>query len=342
MIADIAAALECAIADLTGQPYHLADRKLEAAHANVERVWQAMMAYPLTEPLAQDHRPVAVLQNDSDLIRDLYNRCDYAGTLGHLIGLVPELHAAAHDHDARLALELMVSVYGAAMGSLLNLGYHAHAWLAAERCTDAAQSLEDSVALAVAAANNARVAAHSGAYGPARSMCTRAANDLERNLAAPAALETLGFLHLTRGHHAIGLKDLPTAEDHFTEAASIADRTGETTSWDLAFGPNNVALWQMAAEVDTGKPDKAIQTGRRIQVGSLIPTRAVAFYLDMARSLADLQQSEAAVRMLLSAERIAPQHTRSATPAHVVARSLLDRTNSSELRGLCERMGIAQ
>jgi transcriptional regulator with XRE-family HTH domain len=37
MIADLAAALECSVTDLTGQPYAPADRTLEAAHIHVER-----------------------------------------------------------------------------------------------------------------------------------------------------------------------------------------------------------------------------------------------------------------------------------------------------------------
>jgi transcriptional regulator with XRE-family HTH domain len=344
LIADVAAALECAVTDLTGQPYVPADRKLETAHAHVERVWQAMMALPLTEPASVAAPPLALIERDAALARELYNRCDYAGALSRFAGLLPAMHAASHGPDRRLVLKLMVPVYGCAMGTLLNLGYPAHAWLAVERCTEAAQHLEDPVALAVAACNRGRVQAHSGAYGPARSVCERAADELDNHLAEPAALETLGFLHLPMALHTIGLKDLPTAEDHLTEAAAVAERTGETESWDLAFGPSNVALWKMAAELDTHQPGKALETAQRVQVGRLLPTRQVAFYLDMARGTADVRRYDDAVRMLMTAERIAPQHARSATPAREVARSLLTSgrpvANSTELRGLCERLGV--
>jgi transcriptional regulator with XRE-family HTH domain len=345
VIADVAAALECSVTDITGQPYLPADRNLETAHAHVDQVWRAMMAHPLTEPPSREHRPLSVLEQESDLVRDLYNRCDYAGTLSRLADLVPELHAAAHGGDARRALEMQVPVYGAAMGSLLNLGYPAHAWLAVERCTEAAQRLDDPIAGAVAAANKARVSASSGAYAPARSVCTRAADELERDLAAPAALEALGFLHLARAHHSIGLKDRDAAGDHLAEAETIAQRTGETTSWDLAFGPNNVALWKMAVALDTGEAGRALETARGVQVGSMLPTRQVAFYIDMARGLADVRRDQDAVRMLLTAERTAPQYTRSSTAARVVAWSLLNKARrtagSSELRGICERIGVA-
>src|SRR5262249_23803005 len=134
MVADIAAALECSVPDITGQPYLPADRSLEIAHANVDRVWRAMMAHPLTEPPTSGRRSIEVLEQESALVRGLYNCCDYAGVLGRLVGLVPELHAAVQGPDTKRALHLHVPVYGAAMGALLNLGYPAHAWLAVERC----------------------------------------------------------------------------------------------------------------------------------------------------------------------------------------------------------------
>jgi transcriptional regulator with XRE-family HTH domain len=345
LIADIAAALECSVTELTGQPYVPADRKLEFAHARVEQVWRAMMAHPLTEPPTGEARAIAYLDQEGGLIRDLYNRCDYAGVLSRLVEFVPELHAAALGQDARLALELMVSVYGVAMGSLLNLGYPAHAWLAVERCTEAAQRLEDPVALAVAASDSARVSAASGAYGAARSVCTRAADELEHNLALPSALEALGFLHLARAHHNAGLKDLSTADDHLVEAARIAERTGETTTWDLMFGPSNAALWRMAFELDTGRAGEAMETAGLVQAAALPATRQVYFYIDMARGYADLHRIDDGVRMLLRAEQVAPQHARSSTAAKVAARSLLYEARraavGSQLRGLCERLGVA-
>jgi transcriptional regulator with XRE-family HTH domain len=343
MIADLAAALECAITDLTGQPYVPADRDLETAHAQVERVWRALMAHPLTEPADTAAPPVDQLAAETELVRNLYDRCDYAGALTRLGSLIPALHAAARNEGARRALDLMVPVYGAAMGSLLNLGYPAHAWLAAERCAEAAGHLEDPVALAVAACNSGRVQAAGGAYGPARTVVDRAAGELEHHLDAPAAVEVLGFTHLARAHHTLGLKDPAAAAGHLAEARTIADRTGETTSWDLAFGPVNAALWTMTAQLDSGEPGRAIQTGRGIAVGGLPPTRQVAFYIDMARGLSADGHDDEAVAMLLAAERVAPQYTRSSTAAKVVARSLLPqarRPAGSRLRGLCERMGV--
>ncbi|MFY1672509.1 helix-turn-helix domain-containing protein [Plantactinospora sp. WMMB334] len=334
MVVDLAAALECSVVELTGQPYVPADRQLDAARIDAERVWLEMMRHPPTEPSSVTNQHPAAVQRESNLVRDLYGRCDYAGAMHRLIGLIPALRLGENRREA-------VPVYGVVMGCLLNVGFPAHAWLAAEQCVAAAQRQDDPVGLAVAAANQARVLSYTGAYGPARAACDRAADDLDRDLSAPAALDLMGFLHLARAHHSAGLRDVAGAEAHLAEATRIADRTGETDAWDMAWGPRNVALWQMALQLDTGRAGEAIETARGIRVADLPAVRQVYFYMDMARALADVARHHDAVRMLLAAERVGPQHTRSSAAARETARLLLRRGSAgSELRGLCERMGV--
>ncbi|TWJ29105.1 helix-turn-helix protein [Micromonospora sagamiensis] len=336
MVVDLAAALECSVFDLTGQAYTPADRQLDAARIDAERVWRIMMDTPLTTSPGAGVTAEQI-RREAALVRDLYGRCDYAGALRRLVDLVPALHDLT---DRRTALVEMVPVYGVAMGALLNVGYPAHAWLAAERCSEAAGLLDDPVAAGVAAANRARVSAYSGAYGPARALCDAASADLQGS-SADSALDVLGFLHLARAHHLAGLRDHARAEDHLAEAARIAAHTGETTSWDLAWGPRNVALWRMAYQLDTGRPEAAMGTAAGVDVTGLPAVRQVYFWLDMSRAAEGTGRDRDAVRMLLAAERVGPQHTRSSISARETVRSLLRRgATSSELRGLCERMSI--
>jgi transcriptional regulator with XRE-family HTH domain len=342
LVADFAAALECSVVDLTGQPYLPADRKLEAAHISAERLWQQMMALPLDEPPSAGRAPDGDLSREAELIRSLYARTDYAGVLGRLVDLVPVLHTAAHGPDRVAALTAAVELYGAGMGSLLNLGHPAYALLAAQRCTEAAQRLEDPASVAVAAINRGRVSAHTGAYASARSIVTRAADELERHADAPAALDVLGFSHLSRAHHSTGLRETGVAGEHLAEAAAIAARTGETSAWDLEWGPRNVALWTVTHQIDTGRAGDAVATASGISAAALPAVRAVYLYTDLARALTDVSRGDDAVRMLLTAERIAPQHTRSSAAAREIARSLLRQSSrsSTTIQGLCERMGV--
>lgn len=336
MAVDLAAALECSVADLTGQAYTPADRQLDAARIDAERVWRTMMDTPMTGR-ADTAATTEQVQREAALVRGLYGRCDYAGALRRLVDLVPAMHGLT---DRRAALTEMVPVYGVAMGSLLNVSFPAHAWLAAERCAQAAGLLGDPVAAGVAAANRARVSAYSGAFGPARTLCDVAAADLAGS-ATEGALDVLGFLHLARALHVAGLRDYATAEGHLTEAAQIATRTGETDSWDLAWGPRNVALWRMAFELDTGRPEAALETAAGVELAGLPAVRQVYFWLDMGRAAESVGRDRDSVRMLLTAERVGPQHTRSSAAARETARALLrKRVTSPELRGLCERMSL--
>ncbi|MFI6131452.1 helix-turn-helix domain-containing protein [Micromonospora sp. NPDC051141] len=336
MIVDLAAALECSAVDLTGQAYTPADRQLDAARIDAERLWRAMMDNPMG--VRSDTTAVAEqVRREAALVRDLYGRCDYAGALRRLVDLVPAMHGLV---DRRAALTEMVPVYGVAMGALLNVSYPAHAWLAAERCAEAAGLLDDPVAVGVAAANRARVSAYSGAYRPAREWCDAAAADLAGS-AAQGALDVLGFLHLARALHLAGLRDFAGAQDHLVEAGLIAAHTGETDSWDLAWGPRNVALWRMAFLLDTGRPEAAMATAAGVDLTGLPAVRQVYFWLDMGRAAEAVGRDREAVRMLLAAERVGPQHARSSVAARETARSLLrGGAASPELRGLCERMSL--
>jgi hypothetical protein len=98
----------------------------------------------------------------------------------------------------------------------------------------------------------------------------------------------------------------------------------------------------MAFEVDTHRSGQAVRTAAGIRLAGLPAVRQVYYYLDLARALTDLSQGREAVRMLLAGERTGPQHVRSSAAGRETARRLLHAgVSGSDLRGLCERMGLA-
>ena len=73
--------------------------------------------------------------------------------------------------------------------------------------------------------------------------------------------------------------------------------------------------------------------------------RQVFYYADTARALTRLRSRDReAIRFLLTAERLAPQHVHTSALARETTRALLDRSNrrtgGTELRGLAERLQI--
>jgi hypothetical protein len=114
----------------------------------------------------------------------------------------------------------------------------------------------------------------------------------------------------------------------------------------LFFGPTNVDIWRIGIEVDDGDPLRAAGIARRTTAGA-IPAglRQVFYYADTARALTLLgDHDREAIRFLLTAERIAPQHVHTSAPIGSATRTLLDRSHrragGAELRALCERMGF--
>ncbi len=74
--------------------------------------------------------------------------------------------------------------------------------------------------------------------------------------------------------------------------------------------------------------------------------RQVFYYAETARALARMRgKDREAIRYLLTAERIAPQHVHTSAVAQETTRALLERSRrqagGAELRGLCQRMQVA-
>jgi transcriptional regulator with XRE-family HTH domain len=359
MLADIAAALECSPADLAGIPVPATDRAAVAAHAAVHGIRQALVdidldpAGPAAGP-ANDlagARPagtpaVAGLARTLDLVDTLRQACDYAGAARLTAGLLRDLHAAAAaaaGDERAAALRMLVHATFIASSMLRNLGHPADGWLGAERCHDAARATGDPVLRGYAAYARACAANACGSYDRGLALAARAVDELRGH---PGGEEVLGTLMLSCAYSSRGRRNTDDSRTWTAEAAGLAARTGETTTMGLWFGPTNVGIWRVGIEVDGDDPGRAAEAARttdpaRVPVGF----RQVFYYADTARALARLRKDRQAIRFLLTAERVAPQHVHTSAVAQETTRALLERSRraagGAELRGLCERMRVA-
>ncbi|GIE93018.1 helix-turn-helix domain-containing protein [Paractinoplanes rishiriensis] len=341
MLADIAGALECAPVDLAGTPVPAADRAAVAAHAAVHGVRQALVDVDLTEPAGERAvPPMTELTRVVELADSLRQACDYAGTARLLPDLLRNLHAAA-------AWRLLCHATFMASSVLRNLGYPADSWLGAERCRDAAEAAGDPVLRGYAGYARAGAATACGAYQRGLTLAGRAVDDLRPHAGLPGGTEVLGTLQLICAYASRGLKKLDDSRQWLAEADGLAGRTGETTTMGLYFGPTNVGIWRIGVEVDGGDPGRAAETARSTNPAA-IPAgfRQVFYYADTARALARMRgRDREAVRFLLTAERLAPQHVHTSAMAQETTRMLLERSRrqagGTELRGLGERMQVA-
>lgn len=344
LLADIAAALECEIGDLTGTPVASMDPAVVSAQAAVNTIRQALIEVDLEEKPGAPTAPLPELRQRADLIRDLFYRYDYAGIGNHLPALLRQLHAeAVAGTDRAEAMRLLVEVTHDAGFTLRFLGHGGDQWLAAERCWQVAQTLNEPAALATAAFARSHAATGSGAYVRGLRLAERAVDEISDCLSAPDALPLLGMLQLTCAYATRALRRDSDSRAWVNEAANVANRTGETTV--MHFGPTNVSMWRVMIEADGGDPELAASIAQETRP-SIVPavSRQTDFHIDTARVLARLHRDQAAIRHLLTAERIGPQMVRSSALVRETARAMLDRAQrkagGTELRGLCERVGI--
>jgi transcriptional regulator with XRE-family HTH domain len=343
VLAEIAAALECSTSELVGVSVPAADRETVAAQVAVHGIRQALVEADLRERPDLAPPPVTELTRTLALVDALRRACDYAGAGRIVPDLLRSAHAAAAGPERPEALRVLCEAAFHASGVVRNLGHPAEAWPAAERSREAAEAVDDPVLMAFAAYARAGAASACGSFQRSLTLASSAIDRLQPHLAADGALETLGILQLICADAGRGLKRLDDSRAWSSEAAALATRTGESDAMGLFFGPTNVNIWRIAIEVDGGEPGRAVEI-----MGGTNPAvidagcRQVFYYADAARAYAQLKGKEReAVRFLLTAERIAPQHLHASRLAQETTRALLERSGGTQLRGLCERMGVA-
>ncbi|MEU4242902.1 hypothetical protein [Actinoplanes sp. NPDC026619] len=226
---------------------------------------------------------------------------------------------------------------------LRNLGHPADAWLGAERCRDAAEAAGDPLLRGYAAFARAGAAMACDSFDRALALAGRAIDDLHGRA---GSAEVVGTLQLLCAYASRGRRNLDDSRTWAAAATELAARTGETATMGLYFGPTNVGIWRIGIEVDGDEPGRAAEVARGTEPAAIAAGfRQVFYYADTARALARLRKDREAIRFLLTAERIAPQHVHTSAVAQETTRALLERAQrqagGSELRGLCERMQVA-
>ncbi|WP_326558619.1 helix-turn-helix domain-containing protein [Micromonospora sp. NBC_01796] len=344
-LASIAQGLRCPVTDLTGQPAAPVDHGDAQVSGSVYETLRAVIEADLQyRPAQADALPITALTHELDLIRDLRARCDYAGATTRIPSLLRGLHLAAYGSERAEALRALVIAEDTASFVVRYAGNPAAACLVADRAQQAAEALDQPVMLGLAAFARSHAATGCGLYERALTIADHAARDLEAHTNLPDGREMLGQLYMTQAYALYALGRAEDAMEPVALAERIAADTGDSDALRLMFGPTNINFWRIAMEADGDSPGRAVEIARGTTphaVDSI--SRQFAFYSDTGRALARTGRDAEALRMLLAADRLAPQRMRNPIMVETV-RSLLERsrrgTGWTELRGLCERLGI--
>jgi transcriptional regulator with XRE-family HTH domain len=355
LIEDLADALGCAVADLTGQPYPTLDRATIEGRATLPGISLALNDFgpddvPDVTPRSLDE--LVAWANSANEHRD-QGRFALAGR--DLGTLLTELHAhalmAGSTDQARAftALVLACVVAGDVANRIagdVNLSVSATG-----RAYDMACRYGDAALMGFSRWCWALQLMWLAARGRASRVLTAGIDELGSSACLDRddtfAAEMLGMTHLAQAQRAARDKQNDHARMHLAEAEEIAARIGECNGLKMHFGPTNVAVWRLAIGIEMGEGGRAYELVTQTPLDVAIlnsQERSAALYFDLTRALVQdgANRDAEAIRHLDTADRLAPTRMRN----DPIARDLvvmLDRRAKHriwELDSLCNRFGI--
>jgi len=358
MLAELARVLRVPLGELVGLPVLLEDDRqqddvpaVRDALMNPRRLSRLLFG-PESEAQLPTPGPTA------ELVEQAWN--DYqAGQLGKVIATLPGLLQTAQEleeravrsfTERRVCWAVSARVHHLAATTLAKIGESDISWLAAERAMRAADESGDPLVLASAARSGTHALLANGRYDDAMDLGRTASSWLSArvNASDPAALSLLGMIHLRAAIAAARHQDRPSATVLLDRAEELADQLGSDENyWQTSFGPTNVVLHRLSAELDLDNISYVVEHGQ-INVDHMPPERAVSHRIDYARALSLAGQGDDAFAELFMAERVSPQLVRNNPRVRETLRDLTKQSpvtsggRSSELFMMAQRCRAVQ
>ncbi|MEN8653468.1 helix-turn-helix transcriptional regulator [Streptomyces sp. 21So2-11] len=341
VVAAIANALHVTTARIYGQPFlgpsEQADLLNELRGA-VRRHTLPKEDQPDPDALAADAQKAARLRADTQ----------YLELLRMLPKLLGQATATAMANRGEAGAWAQVSdAYGCAYALAHRLAQPDLADMIVSRQTWAAQQTWNPEAEAAAAWNEAGTYQSAGQYDDGLSIVERAISQFESagGNGADKAI-ALGSLHLRGVVLASRHKDKHATTDHLRRAKALAqDFPRDLLRHNLTFGAGNTALYELAAYIELGQPDKAAEMSRPLMGNppiGLKPNRVGRLYIDVARArlaTKDLQGTEDALK---EAFAVSPQMTEIHPMSREVLRVLfvMHQRSRPDLMAMAKRSGL--
>lgn len=322
LLEDLAQALGCSVADLTGQPYHLPDRDTDKTFAAVPGIQIALNDYGPDDVPDVSPRPLdeLVAWADAANLHCDQTRFSLAGRdIGTLVAELQVHAATATGIDRERAYAALVTACMVSGAVAKNLGNIDLSVAAALRGYDLARRCGDPGLTGFAGWYWALGLMRLAARRRADAVLTAGIDELTpavRVRSGPTLPgEMAGLMHLTRAQTAAREQRGDDAHAHLAEAADLAGRLGECNGMRQHFGSTNVAIWRLGIGVELGEGGAAYADATRAPIdyealGS--PERSSSLHLDCARALVQegRDRDAEAIRHLDAADRLAPQRIR--------------------------------
>lgn len=333
-----------------------ADRPVRCVDAvEVRTIKRALGRYPTLASAAGDSGP-----SDARRVRQQLAYSGNAWLSSHFTTVartLPDLLSEAQTHAGQArgpeiipGYRMLVMAYRLACSMLLKYEATDVAWLAADRALNAAQVVDDDVALARATRCVARAMSQGGHYDEAIAVCTGMADTLRPRLGRQDAdtMPLYGMLLLAAEITASTQGDADLAATLHEDALTAANKLAfQHEGHHTIFGMANVHAHRVSALVrlnDGGRASRYAGTIEPALLDSLPAERRACYLLDLADAHAQTASLEEAVHALYEAERLAPEEVLRRPTTHRLIARLLSSTRAGSrrtLRDIAHRVGVA-
>jgi transcriptional regulator with XRE-family HTH domain len=327
VLAAVARALGVSISVLRGQPYIQTLQK-EQLDALLSPISTAFDDWDLPPDDAPPPRTLDVLEREVEAMHARRVAAQFTKIAEGLPGLISELALATQLHSAagngwERAFAAQAEVSRTAAIVAYRLGYMDLARLALSRMAVAAPQSGDPLQVAIERYERAQMAADSSRLDRGVSLMKHALRDLDDD-GDRATRAVRGTLQLRAATLSARRGDASGAADWMGEAAELAEETGETRDYALAFGPLNVQLHEIAAASDQNEYDEALSVAADVHLpDNYPPTRAAHFWIDKARAETWTARNDEALDSLYEAREASAQLTRYHHSVHETVATLL-------------------
>jgi transcriptional regulator with XRE-family HTH domain len=289
-----------------------------------------------------------------DHAESLRRSCRYSEAGPMLAGLIADTESVVRtlvgSEREQAAFGILAHVYRATSETLRTAAAgHDAAWVAADRCRQAAERARDVVVQGYAARSLAHVFAHLGWSGEALDAVMPALDMLAPHAqTSPAHRTVWGALFLVGAVSAARSDDRASAARLLRQAeAAAADGDLDRDGDPYIFGPTNVAIHRLSVAIELGDATDALRLDGVMTTSRIPPSgadRHAWVHLDVARAYDMKRQDEAALHRLLEAERIAPELIRHHRASREMVSAMLHRREGLSatpgLRELADRVGV--
>ncbi|MEU1298400.1 helix-turn-helix domain-containing protein [Streptomyces shenzhenensis] len=327
VLASVARALAVKVSVLRGQPYIQTLQK-EQLDAILTPVSTAFDDWDLPPDDAPPPRPLDAIEGDVGHLYNLRVKARFTEIADFLPGLISELALATQLHatpgrDRERAYAAQAEICRTAAIVAYRIGYMDLARLALSRMGVAAPQSGDPRQVAIERYERAQMAADSSRLDRGVSLMRHALRELDDD-GTRQTRAVRGTLQLRAATLSARGGDESSAADWIGEAAELAERTGETRDYALAFGPLNVRLHEISAAGDQSDYDQALAVASGVRLpDDYPPTRAAHFWIDKANAETWTAQQDEALKSLLAARSASPQLTRYHHSVHETVATLL-------------------